>query len=94
MKKEPTKPAQISLLLRLVGGGYLLYTAWDLRGAFRDGPYFLVFAVLFALVGAGLLGHSIYKFIKKEYIPNTPFYTPAPENQEEKSDECEEQTDD
>ena len=93
MKKEPTKPAQISLLLRMVGGGYLLYTAWDLREAFRDGSYFIVFAVLFALVGAALLGHCIYKFIKKEYIPNNPFYTPLPQEDEEKSNECEDQID-
>ena len=93
MKKEPTKPAQISLLLRMVGGGYLLYIAWDLRSAFRDGPHFLIFAVLFALIGAGLLGHSIYKFIKKEYIPSSPFYAPLPQNEEEKFNECEEQND-
>ena len=93
MKKEPTKPAQISLLLRMVGGGYLLYIAWDLRSAFRDDPHFLIFAVLFALIGAGLLGHSIYKFIKKEYIPNSPFYAPLPQNEEEKFNECEEQND-
>lgn len=93
MKKEPTKPAQISLLLRMVGGGYLLYIAWDLRSAFRDGPHFLIFAVLFALIGAGLLGHSIYKFIKKEYIPNSPIYAPMPQNEEEKFNECEEQND-
>ena len=92
MNKEPTKPAQISLLLRMVGGGYLLYTAWDLREAFRDGSYFIVFAVLFALVGSLLLGHSIYKFVKKEYIPNSPFYAP-PQTDEEKSTECEEQND-
>ena len=93
MKKEPTKPAQISLLLRLVGGGYLLYTAWDLRGAFRDGPHFLIFAVLFALIGAVLVGHTIYKFVKKEYIPNSPFYAPLPQKEEEKTNECEEQID-
>ena len=93
MKKEPTKPAQISLLLRMVGGGYLLYLAWDLREAFRDGPYFIVFAVVFALVGLILLGHSIYKFVKKEYIPNSPFYAPAPQEDEEKTNECEEQND-
>ena len=93
MKKEPTKPAQISLLLRMVGGGYLLYIAWDLPSAFRDGPHLLNFAELFALIGAGLLGHSIYKFIKKEYIPNSPFYAPLPQNEEEKFNECEEQND-
>ena len=93
MKKEPTKPAQISLLLRMVGGGYLMYLAWDLREAFRDGPYFIAFAVLFVLIGAILLGHSIYKFVKKEYIPNSPFFAPLPENSEEKSNECEEQID-
>ena len=93
MKKEPTKPAQISLLLRMVGGGYLLYIAWDLRSAFRDGPHILIFAVLFALIGAGLLGHSIYKFIKKEYIPSSPFYAPLPQNEEENLNECEEQID-
>ena len=93
MKKEPTKPAQISLLLRMAGGGYLMYLAWDLREAFRDGPHFLIFAVLFAIIGAVLLGHCIYKFVKKEYIPNSPFYAPLPQENEGKSNECEEQID-
>ena len=93
MKKEPTKPAQISLLLRMVGGGYLLYLAWDLREAFRDGPHFIICAVIFALAGAVLLGHCIYKFVKKEYIPNTPYYVPVPPKDEEKSEECEDEID-
>ena len=94
MKKEPTKPAQISLLLRMVGGGYLMYLAWDLREAFRDGPHFIICAVIFGLAGAVLLGHCIYKFVKKEYIPNTPYYVPAPQEDKEKSNECEEENDD
>ena len=29
--KEKPKPPQASLLLRILGGGYLVYLAWDLR---------------------------------------------------------------
>ena len=73
MKQNGTNSNQVSLILRLLGGGYLLYTAWDLRGAFQEGPLYIIFAALFALVGAVLLGGSVYQLVKSgTFFGNTP----------------------
>ena len=82
MKKKNKMPTQMSLLMYMVVGGYLLYTAWDLRGAFQDGPQFILFAAVFVVIGAALAGYSIKKFVKKEYVMNAPFFAPQPENKE------------
>ena len=83
MKKKPMKPNQMSLMMYMVVGGYLMYIAWDLRDAFRTDPWLLVFAVLFGLVGAALLGFSIYKYVKKEYTVTGPFAAPKAGKDEE-----------
>lgn len=65
-------PPQFSLLLRLLGGGYLVYLAWDIRGAFSDGPLFILAAVVFVLVGGGLFAHSAWTLIRHEYFRKPP----------------------
>lgn len=90
MKKERSKPPQFSLILRLLCGGYLLYTAWGLREAFQEGPYYIVFAIIFAGVGLALAVHSIVKLVRKEYTENKPL---IPTGEDEESKDCEEQSD-
>ena len=62
---------QVTLLLRLVCGGYLLYLAWDLREAVF-GPErqlaFILAAALFAVVGLLLCVFSLWGLIRKEYV--------------------------
>ena len=62
---------QVTLLLRLVCGGYLLYLAWDLREAVF-GPErqlaFILAAALFAVVGLLLCVFSLRGLIRKEYV--------------------------
>ena len=62
---------QVTLLLRLVCGGYLLYLAWELREAVV-GPErqlaFLLAAALFAVVGLLLCVFSLRGLIRKEYV--------------------------
>lgn len=73
------KPPQVSLLLRLLGGGYLVYLAY---GLFKDGQgkaQFLAAAVLFALVGGALFLHSLITLVKSGYFSNSP---PPGEEQE------------
>lgn len=72
MKKEHTNdyPPQITLLLRIVGGAYLLYLAWGLRiPAFSDehGALYGISAIVFAVVGAALCVISIRAVSRGEY---------------------------
>lgn len=75
MERTPTKhrPPQISLILRACCGAYLLYLAWDLRGAAagalrgEENFLFLPATVVFAVVGALLCFFSIRALIRGEY---------------------------
>lgn len=85
MNNQSVHPAQISLILRLLGGGYLMYLAWDLRGSVSDSPLFLVAVIVFAAVGLILVGHSAGKLLRKEYARDSD--TAIPEESEETTDE-------
>ena len=65
-------PSQISLILRLLGGGYLLYLAWSLLGTADGNTVYILMAVFFALVGAVLLLHTLLKISRGEYTGPTP----------------------
>lgn len=75
MERTPTKhrPPQISLILRALCGAYLIYLAWDLRGAAagalrgEENLLFLPAAVVFLVVGALLCFFSIRALIRGEY---------------------------
>jgi len=89
MSKNNQKIPQASLFLRLLCAGYLLYTAWDIRDAFQDGIHFVIFAIVFAVVGLVLGIHSVVKLIRQEFMA-TPKST-ASEDEEIK--DCEDQSD-
>lgn len=80
---SPNLP-QTSLFLRLLGGGYLVYLAWDLRGAVENGPLYAAAVILFALAGLALLGHTLWKLKNHEYFRN-----PEPKESEEDTEENE-----
>ncbi|MDY3225446.1 MAG: hypothetical protein SOW84_06185 [Candidatus Faecousia sp.] len=67
-----SKPPQISLILRLLGGGYLLYLAWSLLGTANGNTLYILAAVFFALVGAVLLLHTLLKISRGEYTTAQP----------------------
>ena len=67
MKKESPKFAQSTLLLRLLAGGYLVYTAWDIREAVNENPLFIIAIVAFAVIGTALLAHAGWKLYKGDY---------------------------
>ena len=66
--KETTSPPEFSVILRILGGGYLVYLAWDLRASVQDGPLFLIAVIVFALVGLVLAGTSINYLLKHKYF--------------------------
>lgn len=72
-EKGAAKPAQITVALRLVAGGYLVYLAFGLlqeymKPAGGGKMMQLGCAVLFGAVGAFLAVWSLKKMIKGEYI--------------------------
>ncbi|MEY8354424.1 hypothetical protein AALB39_13865 [Lachnospiraceae bacterium 54-53] len=71
-KKKPSRPAQSTLILRLVGGGYLVYLAYQMIGelAASSGSRSLLqllFMVLFFITGVLLAGWSLKKLLLKEF---------------------------
>ena len=70
--KGTGNPSQISLILRLLGGGYLLYLAWSLLGTADGNTVYILMAVFFGLVGAVLLLHTLLKISRGEYTGLTP----------------------
>ena len=88
MKKEANTPPQTSLLLRLLGGGYLVYLAWDLRASAQDSLLFLVAVAVFGLVGAALFISSLRTLVTHGYFRKDP----VPEI--ETTEDCEERSDD
>ena len=67
MSKKPAKHDQLSLTLRLVAGAYLLYSAWEIRGAVADNLFFLVAIIVFVIAGAFIVGHSAWRLYKGMY---------------------------
>ena len=88
MSKNVNRPPQSSLYLRLLGGGYLVYIAWDLRGAVEETPLFWIAILIFGTVGLCLAAHSLLKLFRKEYAGAESI--PEPEITED----CEERSDD
>ena len=88
MSKKSTTPPQSTLMLRILGGGYLVYLAWQLREAISQGPLFLAAVVLFGVVGAAVAGITIWELLRHEY-----FRKPTKKSTDDTED-CEAQSDD
>lgn len=67
-----SKPPQTSLLLRLLGGGYLVYLAWDIFGSGTATPIQMTAAAVFAVVGGALAGTSLYSLVTSSYFYDAP----------------------
>ena len=76
------KPPQFSLLLRLLGGGYLVYLAYDLIKTSEGKWLFLAAGAVFGLVGGALFLHSLLTLVKSDYFRNPP-----PKDEENTEDE-------
>ena len=86
MSNERNTPPQTSLLLRIFGGIYLLYLAWDMRQAAAGNPLYLIPIVIFAVVGIVLAVHSIRTLATHKYFRKDP-ETESSEDREDESNE-------
>ena len=82
MSKKPAKHDQLSLTLRLVAGAYLLYSAWKIRGAVAENPFFLVAIIVFVIAGAFIVGHAALRLIKGQYAKPGDSTETEPETEE------------
>lgn len=72
-KKSPSKPAQSTVILRLVAGGYLVYLGFQLISELStsSGARNLVqmaAMVIFFAVGILLVGWSVKKLLGREFL--------------------------
>ena len=88
MNNDTNKTTQTSLFLRLLGGGYLVYLAWGLRGGVQENPLFLIAAIVFGLIGAVLFSYSLLTMVREGHFRKDAI--PEPETTED----CEERSDD
>ena len=72
---------QTRIFLRLLGGGYLVYLAYDLIKSSEGQAKFIVIAILFGLVGGALFLHSLLTLVKSDYFRNTPEDDPKSEEE-------------
>ena len=63
MSKAPETHDQLSLTLRIAVGLYLLYSAWKLREAIAEKPFFLIATI----AGAFIAGHAALRLITGQY---------------------------
>ncbi|WP_024296370.1 hypothetical protein [Lacrimispora indolis] len=72
-KKGSSNPPQSTLILRLVGGGYLVYLGYQMitELSMSSGVRNLVQVsamVIFLVVGILLVGWSVKKLLRREYV--------------------------
>lgn len=67
--------------MRLLGGGYLVYLAYDLIKSSQGDLKFVAATILFGLVGGALFLHSLLTLVKSDYFRNTPEDDPKSEEE-------------
>ena len=85
MSNKNPAPPQTTMILRLLGGAYLVYLAWSLRDGALEQPLYWIAIVVFAAVGAWLLIRTGLQLYHHEY-----FRTDSTEPSEEAAEESEE----
>lgn len=66
------KLSQTTLFLRLLCGGYLIYLGISILLDGTAEPLFKAAAVLFTLVGAGLLAFTVWILLRRKDEPEDP----------------------
>jgi hypothetical protein len=86
-EKNTSRPPKLSLWLRILCGGYLLYLAYGLLPSIQETPLYIAAVAVFALVGLVLAVHSIVKLCRREYAGADDAQQDDPNTNEEQSDE-------
>ena len=87
MEKERKPYTLMYLAARLFAGGYLLYTAWGLRDAISESPFFIAAIVIFGIIGLWLVIQAGSKIIKGDYEGGSPFFLIRPQDEPEEETE-------
>lgn len=82
-----SRPPQLTLILRLLCGGYLVYLAYGLLDGIKENPLYAAAMAVFALVGLVLIVHSGLKLYRKEYAQPNTAEQDEPKLDEEQTDE-------
>ena len=82
MQNETKNTSLMYLAVRLFAGIYLMYTAWDLRGAISESPFFIIAIVAFGIIGTVLTVQSGIKIIKGDYEGGQAFFFKKKDDQE------------
>ena len=86
MNEQKNTPPSSSLILRVLGGIYLVYLAWDMRSAIPNGPLYIIPIIIFAVIGVVLTGHSLWTLARHGYFRKES-ETDSTEEMEDESDE-------
>ncbi len=87
MQDNNVKPPQFSVILRILGGGYLVYLAYDLlTGIESPNTLIMAAAVVFGVVGAVLVFFSIRHLVRHEYFYDAPKSDCSEEESEDQSE--------
>ena len=83
----PNKPNNFTLILRILGGGYLIYLGWGLWQGAGGNTLYLLISAFFMLVGAVLLLSSLLEISRGGNTEPTPPDDGESEIKEESHDE-------
>ena len=89
MEKENKPYTLMYLAARLFAGGYLLYTAWNLRDGIAESAFLIVAMVAFGIIGLWLVIQAGLKILKGDYEGGSPFFLIKPKEDPEPEDETE-----
>ena len=87
MSNNNPAPPQTTMILRLLGGAYLVYLAWSLRGAALEQPLYWIAIVVFSAVGAWLMIRTGLQLYHHEYFRADSTQVEASEEAAEESEE-------
>ena len=87
MEREPKPYTLMYLAARLFAGGYLLYTAWNLREGIAESSFLIVAMVAFGIIGLWLVIQAGMKILKGDYEGGSPFFLIKPKEEPEENEQ-------
>ncbi len=72
MDAKKPQPPQGVVLLRILGGGYLVYLAYDILRSGTRTPLIMIAAIVFLIAGGSLIFFSARGLMRNEYFYDHP----------------------